>query len=117
MWRNTVVKDFIAWMGEYNSKIDNPILRKGWYGLDLYSLFTSTTEVLKFLDGVDSEAASTLRQKMATLGQFADDPADYARALYTGQVSSQEKQVIELLQAVLKHRSCVFYFLFCICWC
>ncbi len=107
MWRNNVVRDFVAWMNEYNSKIDNPVFRKGWYGLDLYSLFTSTAEVLKYLDTIDAEAAAACRVKMATLGQFADDPADYARALYTGQVSSQERKVIELLQTLLKHRSCV----------
>ena len=40
MWRNTVVLEFVEWLREHNATLPPPA-RIGFYGLDLYSLFTS----------------------------------------------------------------------------
>src|SRR5437588_7668546 len=41
MWRNTVVRDFIEWLREYNDSRGASATKVGFYGLDLYSLYTS----------------------------------------------------------------------------
>src|SRR5881409_1524182 len=41
MWRNTVVLDFVEWLHDYNSSLPSGATKVGFYGLDLYSLYTS----------------------------------------------------------------------------
>src|ERR1051326_6624875 len=63
MWRNADVLDFIGWLREYNDGVEKLADKAGFYGLDLYSLFTSMTAVLGFLDKVDPEAARRARYR------------------------------------------------------
>src|SRR5947207_6208312 len=44
MWRNTVVVDFVEWLGQWNARNKDNLA--GFYGLDLYSLHTSIEAVL-----------------------------------------------------------------------
>ncbi len=56
MWRNVETRDFVDWLHDYNAA--RPLAsRTGFYGLDLYSLYTSVEAVLKFLDAKDAELA------------------------------------------------------------
>src|SRR5947208_373 len=41
MWRNTVVLDFVEWLRAYNDALPVQATKVGFYGLDLYSLYTS----------------------------------------------------------------------------
>ena len=80
MWRNTVVRDFVAWLRAYNDARDGRApdhCKVGFYGMDLYSLSTSLTEVLHYLDVTDPEAARRARARYACLEQFAEDPQAY----------------------------------------
>ncbi len=80
MWRNTVVRDFVAWLRAYNDKRDGQApdrCKTGFYGMDLYSLHTSLNEVLRYLDATDSQAARRARARYACLEQFAEDPQAY----------------------------------------
>ena len=61
MWRNHEVLDFIHWLRDFNLQRRSPGRRVGFYGLDLYSLFTSIHCVLKYLDRVDPQAAAVAR--------------------------------------------------------
>ena len=59
MWANEEVEQFVDWLKEANTSLDNKV---GFYGIDLYSLFESIDEVLNFLSenpkyGVDLEHA------------------------------------------------------------
>src|SRR6266705_5323840 len=40
MWRNADVLDFIGWLRDFNDKRRSADQRVGFYGVDLYSLFT-----------------------------------------------------------------------------
>src|ERR1041384_644900 len=53
MWRNTVVLDFVEWLREHNASLPLTAPKVGFYGLDLYSLFTSMQSVLEYLDKAD----------------------------------------------------------------
>ncbi|HEY0060842.1 MAG TPA: erythromycin esterase family protein, partial [Telluria sp.] len=72
MWRNTDVRDFVGWLRTHNAA--RPVQeRVGWYGLDLYSLFTSIEEVLRYLDRVDPAAAAQARARYACFDHYSED--------------------------------------------
>jgi protein-L-isoaspartate(D-aspartate) O-methyltransferase len=48
MWRNQEVHDFVEWLRDHNERIDHPEARVGFYGLDLYSLTSSSDEYVWF---------------------------------------------------------------------
>ena len=60
MWRNRDVLHFVAELREWNDQA--PAGRVcGFYGLDLYSLFSSIAAVIEYLDRVDPDAAQRAR--------------------------------------------------------
>jgi erythromycin esterase-like protein len=79
MWRNTVVLDFVEWLRNANAN-RNEALRTGFYGLDLYSLFTSMAVVVEYLEDVDPEAARRARSRYSCFEHFAEDSQAYGYA-------------------------------------
>ena len=55
MWRNSDVVDFVGWLRDHNNQLRDPRQKVGFYGLDLYSLFTSMEAVVRYLEQVDPE--------------------------------------------------------------
>ena len=70
MWRNTEVLEFVGWLREHNDDLPPGAKKTGFYGLDLYSLYTSIEEVLKYLDKVDPEAGKRARYRYSCLEDF-----------------------------------------------
>ncbi|MGE5626096.1 MAG: erythromycin esterase family protein [Bacillota bacterium] len=64
MWRNREVREFIGWLREQNRALI-PARRAGFYGLDLYSLYRSADEVIRYLENVDPAEAEMARQRYA----------------------------------------------------
>lgn len=104
MWRNQEVLDFIHWLREFNLRKDQPGRRVGFYGLDLYSLFTSVSCVLKYLDRVDPEAAEVARVRYGCLSPWEGDPATYGKAALTGRYRSCEGDAVRMLQDLCQRR-------------
>ena len=50
MWRNTAVRDFVAWLRDHNAGLPGGAPGVGFYGLDLYSLSGSIEAVIGYLD-------------------------------------------------------------------
>ncbi|MEO8408919.1 MAG: erythromycin esterase family protein, partial [Oxalobacteraceae bacterium] len=98
MWRNTDVVDFIEWLRSYNDSLPSQAARIGFYGLDLYSLFTSTKEVLLYLDKVDPEAARRARARYACFDHFGKDSQRYGHAAGVGLSASCENEVVAQLR-------------------
>ena len=65
MWRNTDVVRFVEWLRDRNSSLPAGASQAGFYGLDLYSLYTSIEAVLAYLDRVDPDAAGRARELYA----------------------------------------------------
>ncbi|MEX0679501.1 MAG: protein-L-isoaspartate(D-aspartate) O-methyltransferase, partial [Pirellulales bacterium] len=84
MWRNREVLEFVEWLREHNLSIDDPEKRVAFYGLDLYSVFTSIRAVLDYLDGVDPESARIARLRYGCLTPWEGDPALYGRLAVGG---------------------------------
>lgn len=77
MWRNTVLMEFIEWLRDHNqSKLvdKRPV---GFFGLDLYSLFTSIDEVIRYLRRTDPIMAERAKARYACFNQFDRDSQRY----------------------------------------
>ncbi len=98
MWRNADVVAFVDWLRAYNDFVPSQMPKAGFYGLDLYSLFTSTQEVLRYLDKVDPEAAKHARARYACFDHYHEDTQRYGYATSFGMSPSCEEEVVAALQ-------------------
>jgi erythromycin esterase-like protein len=96
MWRNTVIDDFVARLRELNDTRE-PARRVGFYGLDLYSLFTSLEAVITYLDRIDPDAARRARARYGCFDHFSEDSQAYGYAATTGLAESCEQKVVDQL--------------------
>lgn len=111
MWRNKDVVEFIDWLRRWNDTHgpsggsgssrgngSNGSHRKvGFYGLDLYSLFTSIREVLRYLDRVDPSAAKRARFRYGCFEDFAEDSQAYGYTAAFDLSRSCEQEVVSQL--------------------
>jgi erythromycin esterase-like protein len=97
MWRNTVVRDFVEWLHEYN-RGKPPSRQVGFYGMDLYSLYGSIAAVLAYLDRTDPEAAQRARSRYACFDHYGEDSQAYGYAASFGMKSTCEDEVIQQLR-------------------
>jgi erythromycin esterase-like protein len=105
MWRNTVVVEFVEWLRAYNDALPAPATKVGFYGLDLYSLYTSIEAVLGYLDRVDPEAARRARGRYSCFEHFGEDTTAYAYAAAYGGAESCEPGVVEQLVELRRRAS------------
>jgi erythromycin esterase-like protein len=96
MWRNTDVVDFVEWLRDHNGRT-GANSQVGFYGLDLYSLFTSIEAVVTYLDKVDPDAARRARARYACFEQFGEDTQAYGYSAVAGLTESCENDVVEQL--------------------
>ncbi len=104
MWRNREVLEFVDWLHQFNADFRPSGKSVGFYGLDLYSLYTSIHEVLKYLDQVDPQAAQTARQRYGCLSPWEGDPETYGRSVVTGKYRSCEPEAVAILTDLLNQR-------------
>ena len=97
MWRNADVLDFIGWLREHNDQFDRYSKKTGFYGVDLYSLFSSIEAVISFLEKVDPDAARRARERYACFDHFGDDTQMYGYAASIGVSRSCEDDVVTQL--------------------
>ncbi|MGB7480535.1 MAG: erythromycin esterase family protein, partial [Burkholderiaceae bacterium] len=70
----------------------------GFYGLDLYSLFTSIAEVLRYLDRTDPEAGRRARERYACFDHFGEDSQRYGYVAAFDLSASCEEAVVAQLR-------------------
>src|SRR5213082_1377783 len=97
MWRNTVVLDFVEWLRDYNSSLPTNAAKVGFYGLDLYSLYTSIEAVLGYLDKIDPEAAKRARYRYSCFEHFGENTQAYGYATTFGMTEPCEREVVNQL--------------------
>lgn len=103
MWRNQEVLEFIHWLRDFNLKRPRE-KRVGFYGLDLYSMFTSIHRVVRYLKRVDPAAAELARQRYGCLTPWQQDPAAYGQATLTHRYRSCEEHVVQMLRDMATRR-------------
>jgi protein-L-isoaspartate(D-aspartate) O-methyltransferase len=104
MWRNQEALELVEWLRAHNAEVNNPERYASFYGLDLYSLFTSINAVITYLSKIDPAMAETARQRYACLTPWAQDPAAYGRAVLSGSYVDCEEEVVKMLRDMLQHR-------------
>ena len=97
MWRNTEVRDFVEWLREYNRGRGRQG-QVGFYGIDLYSLFTSIQAVLDYLDRTDPEAARRARARYACFDHAGEDSQTYGYGASFGLSPSCEDEAVQQLR-------------------
>lgn len=95
MWRNSVIRDFVRWLRDYNDA--HPARQAGFYGLDLYSLHESMHAVIAYLDAVDPDAADRARERYSCFDHFGPDAQSYGLATSYGTAEPCEDAVVEQL--------------------
>jgi protein-L-isoaspartate(D-aspartate) O-methyltransferase len=104
MWRNQEFREFVDWLRAHNTDL-NAEQRVAFYGLDLYSLYSSIRSVLRYLDDVDPDTAAIARQRYACLMPWQTDPTTYGQAALSGRFKDCENEVVRILiELSQKHR-------------
>jgi erythromycin esterase-like protein len=96
MWRNRDVLEFVQWLRRHNENVPQG-RRVGFYGLDLYSLFSSIEAVIGFLEQVDPEAARRARYRYGCFEDYGEDSQAYGYAAEFGLSRSCEDQAVQQL--------------------
>ena len=98
MWRNHAVAEFADSLRIYN--VGRAAAQQvGFYGLDLYSLYSSVAAVVAYLAKVDPPAAARAREFYGCLGDMGsmEDGRRYGRAVKIGMQRSCEDAVVQQL--------------------
>ena len=96
--------NWFEWLRAWNAEVQDPERRASFYGLDLYSLFTSINAVITYLSSVDPAMASIARRRYACLSPWEHDPAVYGRAVLSGGYRDCETAVVAMLRDMLNRR-------------
>ena len=102
MWRNREVQELVHWLRDHNETAGEPERKVGFYGLDLYSLYSSIYAVTRYLDEVDPDAARLARLRYGCLTPWEQDPALYGQAALMGRYETCEPQVVSTLVDLLQ---------------
>lgn len=104
MWANEEIISLMDWLKDYNAKHPNQTDKKiGFYGLDVYSLWESMEEIIKYLEKTDSPELHTAKQAFACFEPFGRNEQQYA---VSASFFSEdcEAEVIQLLLDLQKKR-------------
>lgn len=102
MWRNTDVMNFVGWLKEYNDSLPKNSHKVGFYGLDLYSMYASIDQVLRYLEQVDPEAANRARDRYSCFEHFDQDAQTYGYATSLGIAAPCQEEVVNQLRELLQ---------------
>jgi len=103
MWRNETIRDFVGWLRKHNDSQKLTGGRSvGMYGLDLYSMFRSSEEVVKYLSKVDPAAAELATERYGHLSRYRNKEERYGYDVGLKLAPSVEQEVLTVLLDLLK---------------
>jgi erythromycin esterase-like protein len=86
------------WLREHNDSAPENAPRVGFYGLDLYSLNRSRSEVVRYLEKVDPDAARRARYRYSVFDHFGEDEQAYGYAAGFDLSQSCQQDVVQQLK-------------------
>ncbi|HYC88328.1 MAG TPA: erythromycin esterase family protein [Thermoanaerobaculia bacterium] len=104
MWRNADVLDFVGWLRDFNEERSEE-QRAGFYGIDLYSLFSSIEAVIEYLEQVDPDAARRARERYSCFDHFGEEAQSYGYAAAFGAAESCQEEVVKQLTELARRRT------------
>ena len=103
MWSNWEIASLVEWLYQLN-RHRLPGDQIGFYGLDVYSLWESLQEVLRYVEQQGDGAVATARKAFRCFEPYSDDPQEYARAVAF--VSKDCEDEVTRLLADLRRQTC-----------
>jgi erythromycin esterase-like protein len=103
MWRNQEFAELVEWLRWHNSSLSAE-RQVEFRGLDVYSLRSSISEVLRYLNKADPDAAVLARRRYGCLSPYQVEPEWYGRAVLMGERDACEDAVTAQLQELLQRR-------------
>ena len=97
MWRNADVLDFVGWLRAFNDALADRKDKVGFYGVDLYSLFTSIEAVIRYLEDVDPEGAKRAKDRYSCFDHFGEEAQTYGYATAFGISDPCQDEVVNQL--------------------
>ena len=97
MWRNLDVLTFVKWLRDYNDQYSLYEEKVGFYGMDLYSLYSSIEAVLDYLEKIDPDAAARARRRYACFENFEEDSQAYGYSVSAGIADPCEEEAVREL--------------------
>jgi len=99
MWANEDVREFLQWLRRYNDS--RPEEGKcGFYGLDVYSLWDSMREVMRYLRKQGPEVEQAGRRLLSCFEPYGGDEQEYAMAtLFGGSCADEAVGLLSQLRA------------------
>jgi erythromycin esterase-like protein len=91
------VRAFVDWLRVHNAALPPRAPQVGFYGLDLYSLYTSIAAVLDYLLKIDPEAARRARYRYGCFEHFGEDSQAYGYAASFDLTKSCEDEAVRQL--------------------
>ncbi len=94
MWANKEIVDLAEWMKDHKA---------GFFGLDVYSLFDSIEEVLKYVQKFEPDLVDKISQLYSCFDPFNSNEVAYAKSLVR-YPEGCEKEVVGALKHLLEER-------------
>ncbi|KAB7665914.1 erythromycin esterase family protein [Bacillus sp. B1-b2] len=102
MWANEEITPLIEWIKEYNREKKEEE-KVGFYGIDVYSLWESMEEIVRYLKNIHSPDLEKAMQAITCFHPYNKRPEQYGMsAAFLGE--SCREEVIQLLQSILSNR-------------
>lgn len=99
MWGNWEVAALVKWMREFNDQLTKD-RKVGFYGLDVYSLYDSLQQVLRYLEQNDGSAVEAARKAFRCFEPYYENPQKYARSTMQLAPEGCRGEVIEMLREI-----------------
>lgn len=103
MWRNEVIPPFIQRLRNYNDSLNINKKKIGFYGLDLYSLYSSIHAVINYLEKIDPEAAARARKRYGCFEYMKIDAQTYGYLASSNIKKSCLDEAIQQLLEIQNH--------------
>lgn len=101
MWANWEIVALIGWLREHNEDVPEP-WKVGFYGMDVYSLWESMDNMIRYLQKEDPAAATFVKRAMKCFEPYEQEGVEYARAIQKRLVNCVD-EVLSLLREVRKN--------------
>eukprot|EP01111_Echinosteliopsis_oligospora_P014213 TRINITY_DN5305_c0_g1_i2.p1 TRINITY_DN5305_c0_g1~~TRINITY_DN5305_c0_g1_i2.p1 ORF type:complete len:438 (-),score=92.58 TRINITY_DN5305_c0_g1_i2:56-1369(-) len=105
MWRNTVTADFAEWLRAHNSSISEQADKVGFYGMDVYSLYSSTVAVIDYLKKNEPDAVPLCKKRYSCFNRENFDPEHYGLVSAHNTSKSCEEGAIKMLMDMKKYET------------